>query len=84
MNKETLDYFNTSKYYDNSNAFFVGKMKDEMGPVDIENFLGLNPKMYLILVSYSSQYKKQKMWIKILLRKQVTMNIRMFCWIKNV
>lgn len=54
MNKETLDYFNTSKYYDNSNAFFVGKMKDEMGPVDIENFLGLNPKMYLILVSYSS------------------------------
>ena len=61
MNKETLDYFSTSKYYDNSNAFFVGKMKDEMGAADIEKFLGLNPKMYLILVSYSSQYKKQKM-----------------------
>ena len=33
-----------SKYYDDSNALVVGKMKDEMGKVAIEEFVGLKPK----------------------------------------
>ena len=60
-NREMFDFSNysaTSKYYDDSNALVVGEMKDEMGSVVIEEFVGLNPKMYLILPSNSSEYKK--------------------------
>ena len=42
-NKEIFDFSNyssKSKYYD-SNASIVGKMKDEMGGVAIEEFVGL-------------------------------------------
>ena len=41
-NKETFDFSNDparSKYYDDSNAFVVSTMKDEMGGVAIEEFL---------------------------------------------
>ena len=60
-NREMFDFSNysaTSKYYDDSNALVVGEMKDEMGSVVIEEFVGLKPKMYLILASNSSEYKK--------------------------
>ena len=63
-NKEMFDFRNysaKSKYYDDSNALVVGKMKDEMHGTIIEEFVGLKPKMYLILVSDSSEYKKSKM-----------------------
>ena len=54
------NYSAKSKYYDNSNALVVGKMKDAKGSVAIEEFVGLEPKMFLILVSDSSEYKKAK------------------------
>ena len=43
-NKEIFDFSNyssKSKYYDDSNALIVGKMKDEMGGVAIEEVVGL-------------------------------------------
>ena len=54
------EYSPKSKYYEDSNTLVVGKMKGEMGSVAIEEFVGLKPKMYLLLVSISSEYKKVK------------------------
>ena len=62
-NKEMFDFSNystKSKYYDNSNALVVGKRKYEMGGVAIEEFVELKPKIYLILVSNSSESKNEK------------------------
>ena len=50
----------TLKYYYNSNKLVVGKMKDETSGVDIEEFVGLKSKMFLLLVDHSSNYKKRK------------------------
>ena len=60
-NKEILEISNYStkpKYYDDSNALVVAKMKDEMDGVAIDEFVGLGLKMYLILVTDSSEHKK--------------------------
>ena len=60
--KEMFDFSNystKSKYYDNSNKIVIGKMKDETGGVAIEEFLGLKPKMYSILVD-NNELKKAK------------------------
>ena len=51
-----------SKYYDDSNALVVGKMKDEINHVAIWEFIGLHPKKYSIL----KNIKKQKVWTKML------------------
>ena len=51
------NYLTKSKYYDNSNKFVVGKMKDETGGVAIEEFVWLKPKMYLFLTE-NSEHKK--------------------------
>ena len=62
-NKQAFDFSNFSskpKYYNDSNALVVGKMKDETAGVAIEKFVGLKPKMYTILVSDSSEYRKDK------------------------
>ena len=62
-NKETFDFINYSaetKYYDDSNALIIGKIKGEMVDVAIEEFVGLKPKMYSILVRNSSKHKKAK------------------------
>ena len=48
------------KYYDDSNVLVVGKMKDEMGGIVIDEFVGLKPKMSSILLNDSSEYKKAK------------------------
>ena len=50
------NYFNNSKYYGDSNALVVGKMKDEMG----REFVGLKRKIFSILINNSSEYKKAK------------------------
>ena len=45
--KEMFDFSNyttKSKYYDNSNKLVIDKMKDEIGGVIIEEFVGLKPK----------------------------------------
>ena len=50
-NKKLFDfsnYWTKSKYNDDSNKLVTGKMKDETGGVAIEEFLGLEPKMYYI------------------------------------
>ena len=52
------DYSARSKYYDDSNALVVGKMKDEISGVAIEEFVRLKPKMYSTVVSNFSRYKK--------------------------
>ena len=53
-NKEKFDFSNDSaksKYYNDLNAFIVGKMKEEMGSIAIEELVGLKPEMFVILVS---------------------------------
>ena len=55
-NNKMFDFSNysaESKYYDESSALVVGKMKDDMGGVSIVKFIGLKLKMYLILMSDS-------------------------------
>ena len=54
------NYPATSKYFDYLNALVVGKMKGEMGGIATEELVGLTSKMYSILVSNASQYKKAK------------------------
>ena len=52
------NYSSKSKYYDNSNKLKLGKMKDETAGAVIEEFVGLNPKMYSYLVDDNSKHKK--------------------------
>ena len=40
------NYLTKSKYYDNSNKLVIGKIKDEIRGVAIEEFVGLKPKLY--------------------------------------
>ena len=54
------NYSIKSKYYDDSNKLAVSKMKDETADVAIEEFFGLKPKMYSILVDDSNEHKKAK------------------------
>ena len=44
-------YSTESKYCDNSNKLVIGKMKDETGGVSIEEFLVLNPKMWIRMLT---------------------------------
>ena len=63
IKKNIIDFSNysaKSKCYNDSNKLVFGKMKDKMGGVTTEEFAGLKPKMYSILVSDSSEYKKSK------------------------
>ena len=56
-NKEMFDLSNYSAeslHYDESDALVVGKIKNGMVDVAIEEFVILKPKMYSILVSNSS------------------------------
>ena len=63
IEKEMFDfssYSSKSKYHDNSNKLAVGKMKIETVAVVIEEFVGLNRKMYLYLVNDNSKHEKAK------------------------
>ena len=46
----------------------VGKI-DETACVAIEEFVGLKPKMSSYLVNDNRKYKKQKVWMEMLLRQ---------------
>ena len=54
------NYLTKSKYYNNSNKLVVAKMKDETAGAAIEEFFGLNSKMYSHLVNNNSEHKKAK------------------------
>ena len=53
------NYSTKSKYYNNLNKSVIGKMKDEIGSVAIEEFVRLKAKMYSFLVD-NSEHKKSK------------------------
>ena len=60
--KEMFDFSNylaKLKYCDSANKLVIEKMKNETGGVAIEEFVGLNPKMYSFLVK-NSEHKKAK------------------------
>ena len=44
----TLNYLKDSKFFDNPNKKFIGKVKDGYGGVIIDKFVGLKSKMYSI------------------------------------
>ena len=52
-------YSTKSKYYDNLNKLIIGKMEDQTEGVEIEEFVGLRPKIYSFLVD-NSEHKKAK------------------------
>ena len=49
-----------SKYYDNSNKLVIGKIKDDIVGVAIEELFGLKSKMYPYLVDDNGEHKKAK------------------------
>ena len=46
------NYLTKSKYYHNSNRLVIG-MRDENGGIAIEDFVGLKPRMYSVLIKNS-------------------------------
>ena len=60
------NYPTKSKYYHVSSKLVIEKMKYEFGAVVINEFLGLNPKLYLYLVDDNNEHKKQTMWMEML------------------
>ena len=72
------NYSGKSKYYNDSKALVIGKMKDEMSDVAIEEFAGLKPKLYSILVNNYSKYKTVKAVNKIVVA-EISHNMKMCC-----
>ena len=55
-NKELFDFSNyltKSNFHDNWNKLVIRKLKDETEGVAIEEFIGLKPKIYSLLVDNS-------------------------------
>ena len=76
---DSINYMTKSKYYYDSNKLVVGKMKDETGGVAIEEFFGLKPKIYSLLVDDNSEHKKTKGMNKDVVATISHMCIKMFC-----
>ena len=57
-----------SKYYDDSSKLVIRKIKDKIGGVETEEFVGLKPKMYLLLVLDNNEHRKAKNMKKVLLQ----------------
>ena len=57
---DSSSYSTKTKYYDYSSKWFVRKIKDETGVVEVEEFVRLKLKMYLFLVEDNSKHKKAK------------------------
>ena len=72
---------NKSKYYKDSNALVLGKMKGDIRGAAIKEFVGLKLKMCSILASNSSECKKVNGLNKNVLAKK---GRRKFLLIKNV
>ena len=76
---DSINYMTKSKYYYDSNKLVVGKMKDETGGVAIEEFFGLKPNIYSLLVDDNSEHKKTKGMNKDVVATISHMCIKMFC-----
>ena len=76
---DSINYMTKSKYYYDSNKLVVGKMKDKTGGVAIEEFFGLKPKIYSLLVDDNSEHKKTKGMNKDVVATISHMCIKMFC-----
>ena len=62
-NKKMFDFCNyltDSKYYDDSYKLVIGKIKDEISSIGIEEFVELKPTMHSFLVGDNSEHKKAK------------------------
>ena len=55
-----VNTFSKLKYYDNSNALVVGKMKDKTAGLPIKQIVRLKSKIYLFLVDDPSEHKNTK------------------------
>ena len=53
-------YLKNSVYYDDLNKKVLGKMKDELGGVKINEFVGLKPKMYSLISENDKEVNKAK------------------------
>ena len=72
QDKEMFDFRNYSaktKFCNDSNKLFAGKLKHETGGVTIEEFVGLKPRIHSFLVDDSREHKKGKSANKILIEK---------------
>ena len=72
QDKEMFDFRNCSaktKFCNDSNKLFAGKLKHETGGVTIEEFVGLKPRIHSFLVDDSREQKKGKSANKILIEK---------------
>ena len=61
--EEMFDFSNyliKSRHCNDSNKLVVGKMKEKTVGVTIEEFVGLKPKMYSLLVDDNTKRKKQR------------------------
>ena len=52
------NYSVESIYHDDTNKLFARKMKDETKGVAIDDFVGLRPEVYSLLVDDSNEHKK--------------------------
>ena len=53
-------YSDKSKYYDDSNKLVIGKMRDDISDVALEEFSELKSKMNSFLKDKNSEHKKAK------------------------
>ena len=53
-------YSKDSVYYDDSNKKVLGKMKDELSGVKIDEFVGLKSKMYSLIACNDKEVNKAK------------------------
>ena len=63
MWKDLFDFSNCPKdstFYDDTNRKVIGKMKDEYGGVNIDQFIGLKSKMYSIKKKNGSESSTTK------------------------
>ena len=61
--KHLFDFSEYSKdyvYYDDSNKIVLGKMKDQLGVVKIDEFVGLKSKMYSLIGFEGKEVNKGK------------------------
>ena len=54
------NYLKDSKFFDETNKKVIGKMKDELGGVIVNEFVALKSKMYSIIKIHAKEYNTAK------------------------